>query len=155
MCEEGLTRDFLSNTSECKKCRAGWMIALIALALLAGLLIFFGILSVALDCEAEERLQVVTDVVVAQRICFTPALKQLLVYLTIWSSYGLQGYGKEDHYFLLLGKLQQQQQQQQQQEQQQQEQQQREQQQREQQQREQQQQERHRQLQQEQKQYSH
>ncbi|OEH78020.1 transmembrane domain-containing protein [Cyclospora cayetanensis] len=76
MCKENMTRDFLSATSECSDCPAGWKIALIALGLIA--------VSFCLECEAEERLKIATD-----RICFTPALKQLFMYLIIWGSFGL------------------------------------------------------------------
>ncbi|XP_026190959.1 uncharacterized protein LOC113146791 [Cyclospora cayetanensis] len=83
MCKENMTRDFLSATSECSDCPAGWKIALIALGLIAALLVFVALVSFCLECEAEERLKIATD-----RICFTPALKQLFMYLIIWGSFG-------------------------------------------------------------------
>ncbi|CDJ44521.1 hypothetical protein, conserved [Eimeria tenella] len=100
MCSEGFTRDLLSLSSECRKCPAGWQIALKAIGLFLGFIIVVYLVSMALDFEAEQRLRVVTD-----RIRFTPALKQLLAYLAFWSSYGLSSRAVGPGGPLLEGKI--------------------------------------------------
>ncbi|PFH34617.1 hypothetical protein BESB_066500 [Besnoitia besnoiti] len=87
MCAGGWTRDFFTSVSQCSKCPSKLILLAIHGSSVVGLAIFVYLCFLCANHSAHDKLKGIPD---DQRSRFVPAMKMLMVYLTVWGIYGLQ-----------------------------------------------------------------